>query len=447
MTHRVIIISSPERVPAEISKVVTLFKAGLRQFHIRKPDFDDFDMINFITSIPQQYYKHIVLHSHYYLVKEFGLKGIQVGKDRIDEGRQFKDSCQYYGYSAHSFNEIVALKGEYSHFFLSPVFDSISKSNYKAAFYPEELQEFLLSKPDLNVIALGGVTEVNKQQAYDFGFKGVAALGAVWKADNIKKQFIELVKDTTQRPYVLSIAGFDPSSGAGVTADIKTFEMNKVMGLGVTTAITYQNESEFISVDWLNFTQLEKQLDVLLKKYSPVFVKIGLIENFNVLAQLISKLKEKIPGVKIIWDPVLSASAGFIFHDKTDQEKIHSILQNIYLVTPNIPEARQLFGKTIPAEIQKELDTNNCAVLLKGGHSEGDEATDFLIEEQVITTFSSSRIANNTKHGTGCVLSSAITAGLASGQSLKVAIRNAKNYTLRIIESNKGLLGYHSPEK
>src|SRR5690606_29234163 len=114
-----------------------------------------------------------------------------------------------------------------------------------------------------------------------------------------------------KRPYILSVAGFDPSGGAGILADIKTFEAYKTIGLGVSTALTYQTEDSFLGLDWQSEKQIDMQLEPLLKRYPIKFAKIGLVESLKSLSQIIEVLKHYNPGMKIIWDPILKASAGF----------------------------------------------------------------------------------------------------------------------------------------
>src|ERR1700757_2780075 len=120
------------------------------------------------------------------------------------------------------------------------------------------------------------------------------------------------------RKYVLSIAGFDPSGGAGILADIKTFEGNKVYGLGVISANTFQNDKEFKKVDWIPVEKIIEQIDILKTRFEFEYVKIGLIENLEVLNVIISHLTSHIPHLNIIWDPILKASAGYEFHKEVD---------------------------------------------------------------------------------------------------------------------------------
>lgn len=245
------------------------------------------------------------------------------------------------------------------------------------------------------------------------------------------------------RPYVLSIAGFDPSSGAGVTADLKTFEQHKVYGLGVCSAITFQNESEFIGIEWVSPESILKQLDILFSKYQIGFAKIGLIENLEVLSLVVDWLTVR--GCKVVWDPILKASAGYTIHEDIDSAKLQSVLMKLFLLTPNIPEFDSFKAVTKSNNVAEMMSkTHLNALFLKGGHGEGQECQDVLYSDGMEVLMKGTRIANLTKHGTGCVLSAAIVSRLALGFSLPIACEMARQYVVQFIYSNQTLLGYHS---
>ena len=243
------------------------------------------------------------------------------------------------------------------------------------------------------------------------------------------------------RPIILSIGGFDPSGGAGISADIKTFEQHNVIGLSVATCITIQNENEFKKVYWLSFKQIKEQIQVLLKSYSIKIIKIGLIKDFKMLNNIISLLKKNIPECKIIFDPILKATAGFSFHKKIALEKI---IDNFFLLTPNWLEAKTLFNTDNPVLFFKEHQLN-CNLLLKGGHSDNERfATDILFSKKGENIFKSKRLKNIEKHGSGCVLSSSIAANLGLGMNLEKSCENAKKYVFNFLSSNNNRLGYHT---
>lgn len=242
------------------------------------------------------------------------------------------------------------------------------------------------------------------------------------------------------RPYVMCISGFDPSGGAGILSDIKTLEMHRVQGLGVCTALTFQNENTFSGMEWVDKAAILKQLDSLLTLYRPKAVKIGIVENWELLDQITDKLTAIAPEVPIVWDPILKASAGFEFHVSSDNKRFYALLEKINLLTPNLPESEILFGTTNPEEIALKA---GCPVLLKGGHSDEQFATDILIEKDNIIRFQHQRKTGFTKHGTGCILSSAIAASLANGFPLSQACKKGKEYIQGILTSNTNRLAYH----
>ncbi len=242
--------------------------------------------------------------------------------------------------------------------------------------------------------------------------------------------------------YALSIAGFDPSGGAGILADIKTFESIGVYGLGVCSGITFQNDISFERVDWVKKEDILEQFIVLSKRFDIKYVKIGLIESMGCLEYVLNFLKVTNPEMKIIWDPILKATAGFEFHNSEEFQKLDAIYKQLYLITPNREEIRKLLP-----ELKEEAGANsiaeNCAVLLKGGHSKGENVRDILFNNKKEHYFDTKRILNGAKHGSGCVLSSAITGYLAQGMVLNDACEKGKIYINEYLASSESLLGFH----
>jgi hydroxymethylpyrimidine/phosphomethylpyrimidine kinase len=246
-----------------------------------------------------------------------------------------------------------------------------------------------------------------------------------------------------KRPFALTIAGFDPSGGAGLLADIKTFEANQIYGLGVCTALTVQHENRFDAVKWIDNELIIEQAKLLFEKYSIQYVKIGLVKSLEDLSRIINALLAWNPEVIIIWDPILKASAGFNFHDEINVITLKTILKQIYVLTPNLPEANLLVNDSLNTEQKALILAENCAVFLKGGHGNLDESKDILLYQNHRFEYFAKRIVHGEKHGSGCVLSSAITANLAKGFPLEKACEEAKKYITAFLSSNNSLLGYH----
>ena len=250
------------------------------------------------------------------------------------------------------------------------------------------------------------------------------------------------------RPIILSIAGFDPCAGAGVLADIKTMEQHQCLGMAVNTAITNQTEDAFISVDWFSAKDIIEPIKTLTNNYKIDFVKIGIVENLDTLEAIVNGLIKKNKNITIVWDTVLSASTGFEFITDLDKTKLQNVLKHIYLITPNTNEVKKLSSINDEKEAAEYL-SQFCNVLLKGGHSKENEGVDILytnnqtISIQQQTALREPQCRISPKHGSGCVLSSAITSNLALGNDLHASCIKAKQYIETILSSNTNLLAYH----
>lgn len=251
------------------------------------------------------------------------------------------------------------------------------------------------------------------------------------------------------RPFVLSIAGFDPSNGAGLTADVKTFEALKVYGLSVCTSNTIQNDIDFVFSHWVDFDVIKAQLEVLFKRFKVEFVKIGIVQNWEMLNIIIDMVLDQNRDIKIVVDPVLKSSSGFSFHNASiaswmkTEKQFEEILNKIYLLTPNYREIEHLFpDKNVDETIQAIRSKTN--LLLKGGHRKNEVGKDELYtKDGKYYALQPKRKDISEKHGSGCVLSSAILAHLALGFSLHKACFKGKRYVEKVLSSNKNLLGYH----
>lgn len=422
-------MSYPKVVLNEAARINLLMEREYDVFHLRKPDWTKEQVKDLLSQLDQNVLKRTALHQHYDLAVEFGIQRLHFNSSKrlnlsSEELQEMKWKDAIFSTSAHSVEEYLSLPAVFDYTFLSPVFDSISKEDYKA-------NRFNLSKknPHVDVIALGGVNFKNVQLINQMGFDGCAFLGSIWKKYD--------------RPLVLSIGGFDPSGGAGVLADIKTIENHKCIGLAVQTSLTVQTEDRFLDVTWMSIEQILAQLEPLLCHYDISCIKIGLVESFEVLDQLLNYLKKNAPEAEIIWDPVLSASAGKDFHNKLGSEALTNILQKVDLVTPNSDEVKKL-GKSENESVAADFLSQFTFVLLKGGHRKSEKGTDVLIDSNGgVYSFPPADFPVYEKHGTGCIFSSAVASNFALGQSVDHACENAKRYVEKVMASNKKLLAYH----
>lgn len=243
-----------------------------------------------------------------------------------------------------------------------------------------------------------------------------------------------------KRPYILSIAGFDPSGGAGLVADCKTFEALKCQGLSVCTANTIQTDNEFLECIWTDIEVIKKQVTTLFNRFKIDVVKIGIIENWRTMSQIINLLKALNSEVKIVVDPVLTASANFKFQTDFNEELFDIVLKKTYVLTPNYEEIQQLYSELTIEETIKHI-SNKTNVLLKGGHNEKEKGKDYLYTQQGQMHPLNPKYITYPKHGSGCVLSSAIASHLALGFPLLKSCFRAKRFTEKYLGSSKELLG------
>lgn len=178
------VITQPFFFKNETELIIQLFKNGLDNLHLRKPEATKDEIIRFLSTIDSSFHNRITIHSHYSLINEFDLRGIhctQKGKDSFFEisRTNIKKSI-----STHSFAEILALDYEFDYVFLSPVFNSISKQGYSPTLSQNEIKEFLNLYKKFPIYALGGITPNNIAMCKIMGFKGVALLGYVWESKN-----------------------------------------------------------------------------------------------------------------------------------------------------------------------------------------------------------------------------------------------------------------------
>lgn len=245
------------------------------------------------------------------------------------------------------------------------------------------------------------------------------------------------------RPFVLSIAGFDPSGGAGILADAKTFEQHRVLGFAINTGNTIQTENEFYEIQWTDIDFVLRSLDKLFQNYTFKAVKIGIVPSLENLKKIVLAIKRLSPKTKIVWDTVLKSTTKFDFMSIENQSILIQILKEIDLITPNYNEILQ-FSPTEknPNLIAQEL-SKYCSILLKGGHNPDEIGVDYLYTAKEIFRLRPNNTLVFEKHGSGCVLSSAITANIALEQDLKTACINAKKYIETYLLTNQTKLGYH----
>lgn len=257
---------------------------------------------------------------------------------------------------------------------------------------------------------------------------------------------------TRTPPRVLTIAGSDSGGGAGIQADLKTFDAHGVYGMSAITAVTAQNTREVRAVAEVPVDVVAAQIEAVFDDIGVDAVKIGMLASAELVRAVADHLADR--EVPIVLDPVMVAKSGDpLLADDAVETLRFALIPLATLVTPNLPELERLTGLPIEAEDERILaarslqgrEDSRPAVLAKGGHGEGDRVVDLLITEDEVARFVHPRIDTTSTHGTGCTLSSAVAARLARGDALPRAVEGAIEYLAGALASAFPLGSGHGP--
>lgn len=236
-------------------------------------------------------------------------------------------------------------------------------------------------------------------------------------------------------PVALTIAGSDSSGGAGIQADLKTFAALGVYGASAITALTAQNTEGVTGIHAVPAAFVTAQIDAVFSDLDVGAVKIGMVAQAASIDAIAAALSRWKPA-HVVLDPVMIATSGDRLLAAEAVEALRTKLIRVAsVITPNLPEAAALLDEPIArseAEIESQgrrlLALGWRAVLIKGGHGEGTESIDYLVSAENTIALAALRVATRNTHGTGCSLSSAVAAGLAKGEDLETAVRDAKRW-------------------
>lgn len=252
-------------------------------------------------------------------------------------------------------------------------------------------------------------------------------------------------------PRVLTIAGSDSGGGAGIEADLKTIAALECYGMAAITAITAQNTVGVFGIHDIPPEMVARQIDVVLDDIGADAAKTGMLSSPEIIDAVAGSLRRH-PIGKLVVDPVMVAKSGdALLRSEAQQALREQLLPLAYIVTPNIPEAEALSGVRIDSEADvrsaadKILALGPRYVLVKGGHLEGGDSTDYLCSSGETEVFSAPRIDSRNTHGTGCTLSSAMACYLAMGRTARDAAALAKEYITGAIRHGLPLGSGHGP--
>ena len=252
---------------------------------------------------------------------------------------------------------------------------------------------------------------------------------------------------------VLVVAGSDSSGGAGIQADIKTVTALGGYAMTAITALTAQNTRGVFDVMPVDTEFIRQQISLVLEDLGADVVKTGMLHSASVIKAVVSQLDASAPGVPVVVDPVMVAKGGASLLQAEAQRTLRErLIPRAALITPNVPEAEVLTGLSIrcAADLSRAADRllvlGPAAVLLKGGHLEGEKVVDLLrTADGAEHWFEGPRLETRHTHGTGCTLASAIATGIAEGLTLEHAVERARGYVVQAIRLAPGLGAGHGP--
>ncbi len=429
-------------------QVEAALKGGVTCVQLREKDMDKEAFLaeaRDLRTLCRRYHVPFIVNDNVDIAIACGADGVHVGQSDMTAGqvRRRVGKDMILGVSVHTVEEArQAVQDGADYLGLGAVFPTSTKAD--ADPMPHDTLRAICNAVPIPVVAIGGISQDNLLRLSGSGVDGVALVSAIFSAEDIegtcrdlRALSEEMVRTVEMRSSTmktaLSIAGTDPSGGAGIQADLKTMTMNGVFAMNAITAVLAQNTTGVQNIVEMTPRSVAQQIDVVFEDIPPDAVKIGMVASRGLIETIAERLDHH-HAKNIVVDPVMVSTSGhrLICEDAVDTLKTR-LLPLAAVVTPNIPEAEILSGmkihskEDIEAAAEKIGDTYGCAVLLKGGHSIND-ANDFLYASGKGQWFFGTRINNPNTHGTGCTLSSAIAANLAKGFDLPTSIQRAKDY-------------------
>lgn len=401
-----------------------------------------------IKELCASYHVPFVINDDVEIALASGAGGVHVGQKDMDvkEARRRLGPGKIIGVSCKSVEQAKAAEaGGADYLGVGAMYPTDTKSDTSQVTV-ETLRD-ICRAVDIPVVAIGGIRADRIEPLKETGADGVAVVSAIFGQPDIEAAARGL-RETAEmylgrhrrRKTALTIAGSDPSGGAGIQADLKTMLANGVYGMSAITALTAQNTTGVSGIFPVTPEFLGMQIDSVFSDIRPDAVKIGMVsskELIRVIADRLSYYKAE----NIVVDPVMISTSGSRLIDEDAVGALKELLLPMAaVVTPNIPEAEVLSGIRIRSSedmvraaeiISREY---GCAVLCKGGHRLND-ANDLLYRDGGFCWFMGRRIDNPNTHGTGCTLSSAIASGLARGYGLEQAVESAKEYLSGALEA------------
>lgn len=262
---------------------------------------------------------------------------------------------------------------------------------------------------------------------------------------------MNLEDEVRSPPVCLTIAGLDPSGGAGIIADLKTFSAFGCFATAAISSVTFQNTQGVFGAEHQSADSVRRQVEPIFDDFEIAAMKTGMLPTSEIIEEVANLIGKN--GVNnVVIDPVVRSTSGF---DLIDDRALSAVIEKLFslaaIVTPNLPEAERITGLSISSDddiraaARLMRSKGAKAVLIKGGHFEAEMARDHLFIGDEYHVFETPFIETSATHGTGCTLAAAITANLALGKDLAEAVGIAKRFVYEAIRTNPGLGKGNSP--
>ncbi|MFZ4859122.1 MAG: bifunctional hydroxymethylpyrimidine kinase/phosphomethylpyrimidine kinase [Desulfuromonadaceae bacterium] len=392
------------------------------------------------------------------LAQELDADGVHLGQDDgdIGEARVLLGPDKIIGKSTHNREEALRAEQEGADYI---GFGALYPTGSKVISHLPGVEGLasIRGAVKIPIVAIGGITPGNACRVIDAGADAVAVISSVLanpRPDIAAAELLLLFNRVLPFPRgtVLSVAGSDSGGGAGIQADLKTITLLGSYAATVLTALTAQNTRGVSSIHGLPPSFMRDQLDAVLNDIPIDVIKTGMLHTPAMIAALAERLGERKVLIPLVIDPVMVAKGGAPLLEREAVQVFSDLLLPLaYLLTPNVPEAERLLGRTIKNEPDMEQAARDlhalgaANVLIKGGHLSGRTATDVLFDGKRCHHFSAERMFTSNTHGTGCSYASAIAALLARGEPLLTAVERAKTFITTAIRTARSLGKGHSP--
>ncbi|MEI7816633.1 MAG: bifunctional hydroxymethylpyrimidine kinase/phosphomethylpyrimidine kinase [Desulfuromonadales bacterium] len=392
------------------------------------------------------------------LAKELNADGVHLGQEDGDiaDARVQLGPDKVIGASTHNLEEALRAEQEGADYI---GFGAMYPTGSKVIAHLPGVDglKSIRDRIKIPIVAIGGLTADNACRVIEAGADSIAVISSVLSSPRPDIAAAELLLLFNRilsfpRGAVLSIAGSDSGGGAGIQADIKTVTLLGGYAASVITALTAQNTRGVSSIHGLPPSFVCDQLGAVLSDIPIDVIKTGMLHTPAIISAVAERLGERKVLIPMVVDPVMIAKGGAALLERDAVQVFCDLLLPMaYLLTPNVPEAERLLGRSIKNESDmeqaaRELHAIGAAnVLIKGGHLSGRFSTDVLFDGKQCHNFSSARIFTSNTHGTGCSYASAIAALLAQGEPLLKAVERSKIFISTAIRTARSLGKGHSP--